>query len=450
MSSERYERAFRRVCELTDYERVSGPARSRLVRNLDAIRALLERLGRPDRAFRSIHIAGTKGKGSTAAMIAEVLLAHGYRVGLYTSPHLYSITERIRVDNDSISEDSLASVWERILELVDDREPSLSPPTFFDLMTAAAFEHFRAESVGWAVVEVGLGGRLDSTNVIEADAGVITKLGLDHTEVLGSDLASIAREKIGIAKPGMSLVSERIDEPEAARVVAERCREVGAEIRYLDREIRLGAVDSEGRFDVEVDGVVHERLRIGVLGAHQRRNAALAVGILHDLDRRGAISLDVSAMGEALARIRIAARGEVLCTNPTVIVDGAHNEPSAAALRALLDESFGSRPRRFLIAISADKDWRRFVRTLLRADDRVVAVVNTNARGLAPSRLAEELRTWIRHARTGSSLSDELRVAIETAKEGEVVCVTGSLYLAAEIDPELRDGPNCAIGDASG
>lgn len=439
MGSERFERAFGRLRDLTDYERMSGPARSRFERKLDSIRTLLASLGGPHRSFRSIHVAGTKGKGSTATMLAEILRAHGHRVGLYTSPHLHSITERIRVDGDSIDEESLAAIWERILEIIDGQDEALPRPTFFDIMTAAAFERFRDASVEWAVVEVGLGGRLDSTNVIDADAGIVTKLGLDHTDVLGPDLASIAAEKIGIAKPGMSLVSEAIVDPEAARVVADRCRAVGAEIRYLDREVQVGVPDDEGRFSVHVDGVVYDGLELGVLGAHQRRNAALAAGVLHDLDRRGAFALDEASLRSALSRVRVPARGEVLRENPTLIVDGAHNEPSAVALRSLLDESFGSRPRTFFVAIAADKDWSQFLRALLRAEDRVVAVANENPRALDPDTLADAARSHVREARAGGRLSDELRLAIDRPRPDEVLCVTGSLYLAGEIDPAIRD-----------
>lgn len=436
----RFERVFARVSQHTDYERMSHGDRPRFARTLDGVRLLVERLGNPQNDFLALHVAGTKGKGSTAEMLAAMLTAHGESVGLYTSPHLVTIRERIRVDGVPIGEDALADVLEEVLAALEagSHDPA---PTFFDIMTAAAFVHFRRCDVDWAVIEVGLGGRLDSTNIISPAGGVLTGISLDHTGALGGDLASIAGEKAGIIKPGMAFACNLSAGAEVELVVRQVCDSCGVDAAVFGRDCVVESSSGE-RFDIVVDDTRYRDLELGTPGRHQRENAALAVAVLHRLARQGTLArFDERLIRRALGDVRVAGRGERVADTPPVLLDGAHNPASAAALRRLLDERYGEARRHFVISIAADKDWRGFLRNLLRREDRLYATVTDNPRVLEPRLLVEEARRLGCDGRAyaGASLALEaarLAASGAGADPEEMVCVTGSFYLVGE----LRDG----------
>jgi len=426
----RFEEIFDRVKRLTDYETMAR-AGTAYVRTLDGVTRLSRLLDDPHRSFRSIHVVGTKGKGSTCEMIAAGLRAAGARVGLYTSPHVESITERIRVDGVPVREDRLADLFERSLEARGRVEPGATDvPTFFDLITVAAFVQFRDAGVDWAVVEAGLGGRLDSTNLIRPEAVVLTNVSLDHTSVLGPDLASIAREKAGAVKRGSVVAAGVPRDERAAREVRAACRDAGAPLLELHDHIRFEG--DERRFSVEVEGERFEDLSLGVLGEHQVRNASLAVAVLCRLRRCGRLDFEDGALRRALARVRLPGRGELMSRRPVVLLDGAHNPASAEALRRMIGDRFG-RPASFVAAVARDKDVTAFLRALLAPGDTVIATRARNPRGLPPVDLAARARAL---GATARSVEDPVEATLQAraaAGPGGLVCVTGSMYLVGEV-----------------
>lgn len=371
-------------------------------------RALLDHAGAPDRALRCVLIAGTKGKGSTAAFLASVLDAAGVRAGLYTQPHLQSYRERVRVGGAAIGPDAFVSAVDVCGPLVGAlarSHPAAGEPTTFELTTVLALRHFADAGCDIAILEVGLGGRLDATNAVEPEISLITPISHDHVEILGTRLGLIAREKAGILRRGRpALLAEQ--RPAAARSLSAACRAAGARcrmIRPLGPEVRLG-----------------------MAGDHQRQNAALAVATAERLGVG-----DGRAIERGLARIRWPGRFELVARDPPVILDGAHNDASAEALAATLRARYRSVPIQLVIGMLRDKDARAILRPLLPLASRVWA---TEPRG--PRRLpVSDLAALCQH------LSDvpvaerqDVRVALAEASStmGAPICVTGSLALVGE------------------
>lgn len=402
----------------TDYEqrRPAGPAARSY--NLDRTRAILAALGNPERAFRSVHIAGTKGKGSTALMLESVLRTAGLRTGLYTSPHLVHLLERIQIDGEPIEEGDFLHAM-NVLRSVMDRVR----PTFFEIMTAAAFLLFRRAGVDTAVIEVGLGGRLDATNVITPVLSIITTIDYDHTETLGRTLAKIAREKAGILKPGVpAITSERKREPlTAIRTVARR---LGSPLLELGRRIRIKSTPPVVRFEMEVDGA---RVRLPAPGAHQAENAALVVAAARKL------GIARRAIERGIARARLPGRIEVVRRRPEVIVDVAHNP---VAIRALRDTVGRARGRCWLVfGASGDKDVGAMLRTLRPIVDVAFVTRARSPRACPPERLAEAAPF---PSVTIGSVARAVALALKRAAPRDRVLVTGSFYVVGEAIEALR------------
>jgi len=446
--------AQRFLYDRIDYERAAAvPYHSRAF-GLNRMRNLLARLDDPHSQVRVVHVAGTKGKGSTAAMIAESLAAAGYRTGLYTSPHLERPEERIAVDGVPVAPETWVRLVHRLRPVVErlDREPSRDGqpgPTFFEITTAMAFQYFAEMSVDLAVLEVGMGGRLDSTNVCRPDVSVITSISLDHTRQLGDTLAKIALEKAGILKAGVPAVSGvRASEP--LDVIERRAAEAGAPLFRLGREFELiersdsvprrgaiGALRYAERTEsapFELDGI-----ELGMIGGHQARNAAVAIAALCRLRERG-WSIPDTSIRQGLARAKAPARIECLSLEPLVIIDVAHNVASIDALVDCLDAHYPNRSRTFVVAVSQDKDVDGMLRRLVPACDRLIATrFRSNPRSADPDHLAAIARSVASHCgRTprvevsGDSLS-AWRAALESSSDGSMICIAGSFFLAAEL-----------------
>lgn len=407
----------------TDYEQKRPADYSARVYNLDRTRALLDALGNPQDAFRSVHIAGTKGKGSTAHMLEAILRESGLRTGLYTSPHLVHLFERIRIAGEPVREKAFVAAMNEMRRAMDRVRP-----TFFETVTAAAFAIFRAARVDLAVVEVGLGGRLDATNVIRPELALITTIDYDHTDLLGDTLAKIAREKAGIVKPGVPvLTSERKREPLA------EIRKAGSPLLQLGRDFRPRNVSTptfRGRpvlhFEVEVDGRTAARVRLPVPGLHQAENAALATAAAL---RLGASRRDVE---RALARVRIPGRIEVVGRRPEIVVDVAHNPVSIRALRETL---WPVRGRTWLVfGASRDKDTRSMLRGLRGAVDVAILTRARSARAAEPAALAAQ--SPFPSVEIGS-VARAVGLALKRAGPRDRVLVTGSFYVAGEALEEL-------------
>jgi dihydrofolate synthase/folylpolyglutamate synthase len=404
---------LRYLARATDYERQRVRYSSRAY-NLGRMRRLVEALGRPERSFRTLHVAGTKGKGSVAHMAEAILRRAGFRTGLYTSPHLVHMLERIRIDGRPVGERDFVWAMNRM-----ERPLRRLRPTYFEIMTAAAFLLFARRRVDAAVIEVGLGGRLDATNVIERPAAcAITTIDYDHVEKLGRTLGAIAREKAGIVKAGVPVVTSP-QRPAALREIRRLARPLAARARGLRRSGTVLNFTVEG-----LRGRAY-RCRLGVLGDHQAVNAATAVALVE----AAGIGLSPRGVASALGSVRLPARVELVGRRPWLIVDAAHNPASAAALARALG---AVRPRRRTILVfgaSADKDWRKMLGSLAPLADLAIL-----ARARSPR--AERAEALARALAGAAVVADGVEAAVDLARRlagpEDAIVVAGSFYVAGE------------------
>ena len=390
-------------------------------------------LGHPEREFASIHVAGTNGKGSTATMVAEMLLAAGHRVGLYTSPHLVTFRERVAVDRVAIGEDAV-TMWAARLE-----EPARRlDATFFEVSTALAFADFAARGVEIAVVEVGLGGRLDATNVLVPAACGVTRIALEHTEYLGGDLPSIAREKAGIAKPGVPFVTTETD-PAVAGVLLAEATARGARAERLDPAACLANVvpAPDGlRFDAETPGGRRAGLALGLVGGYQAANALLAIRLAELVSDEWPVGETALRAGLVAARVpgRFDRRGRWL-------FDVAHNPDGVRALVAALEVAAPARPLVAVVAVLRDKAWREMLGALGRSVDRLVV---TCAPSAPPDRVWDlaEVSAWAAAEGLAVAAQPDFARALDgAAREGTTVLVTGSFHTVGDAMRRLPGAP---------
>jgi dihydrofolate synthase / folylpolyglutamate synthase len=405
---------------------------------LESVRALARALDDPQRKFPAVHIAGTNGKGSTAAMTASVLRAAGLRAGLYISPHLVSITERIRIGADEIAPDDFARL-SAVVRAVGERlvaENALpAPPTFFEQMTMIAYLYFAERKVDLAVLEVGLGGRLDATNICEPVVTAITRVGFDHQKYLGDTLKSIAGEKAGIVKTGAPVVIAP-QSPEAMNAVAARCEEMNAPMILTSAPFDIEAASGDeniGRYRFRYRTLRDEySLQLGLRGRHQITNAIVAIHIAEQL-RIAGFDIPHATIVEGLNNAEWPGRLEMIRQSPSqapLLLDGAHNADGALALRDFLDEHFRSTPITVLFGAMADKAISEMSDILFPAANQVIIARVANARAAEPSAIAEAAhRDVIRMENAGEALNEALRI---TSPDGLIV-VCGSLYLVGEI-----------------
>ncbi len=432
-----YEEALSYLDSFVNYERRPPDAEMRAAMSLDRVRELLRALGAPHERLSFLHVAGTKGKGSTAAMAASALCAAGYRTGLYTSPHLIDVRERIRVDGEPISPDAFARVIERTrphLDKLREQISALPPdagvraPTYFEIMTHAAFLHFEEAGTEVVVLEVGLGGRLDATNVVTPAACAITNVSLDHTAILGTTLAEIAREKAGILKPGVPCVVAPQSES-AAHSIEATARDVGATLWRLGEEVVLERAGEEG-FSVRTPERVYDDLRIPLWGAHQRENACVAVGLVDLARRSGFDRVTPDAVRAGLANVSWPGRFQKVAESPVTILDGAHNVASVRALVTTLAERLPGRRHVYVLAVASDKDWEGMIASLAPSAEAVIATSAANPRAVAPAELAEGARrAGVVRVEVEEDALAALDVARGIAGEDGSVVATGSLYL---------------------
>jgi dihydrofolate synthase / folylpolyglutamate synthase len=441
-----------------NYERTTSVPYQSAEFKLDRMRRLMSLLGDPHLGLKSVHIAGTKGKGSTAAVVASVLGAAGYRTGLYTSPHLERIEERILVDGQACSPEAFFALAAQVQFAVEqlDREAEsagINGPTFFEVTTAMAFLHFAQANVDAAVLEVGLGGRLDSTNVCRPEVCIITSISYDHVKQLGSTLAAIAGEKAGIIKPDIPVISGVLAE-EPRQVIESRAKAVGAPlfqrgIDYVLLESSIaygsaGASPSRETFDYrELPHYDLADVRLGMFGRHQAANAAASICAVNRLRDRG-WSITDEALRAGLAAARCPARIEQVGTSPTVILDVAHNLASIEALLAVLRERFTPRRRVLIFASSKDKDFPGMLKLVLPEFDTVFLTQYVhNPRAVEAEALlaiAQEIRTsadsQLRPTLHATARPDDAwRLARAVADPEDLLCITGSFFLAAELRP---------------
>lgn len=418
---------------------------------LARIEFLLNKLGRPQERFPAVHIAGTNGKGSTGAMIAAVLKAGGRRVGLFTSPHLLRYNERIVVDGEPIGDEELAKLLDTLAPYVAEAAatPGVGQPTEFEVATAAALAHFAEQGADVAVVEVGLGGRLDSTNVVHPCVSVITSIDVDHTAVLGTDLVTIAGEKAGIIRSGVPVVMAK-QLPEAAAVVRQRARRTGAPLveQGVDFNGTPVGVDMHGtRFDLQLSGpdLRLENVGIPLVGVHQVDNAAVAAAAA--LVAEGALGRELSGdAAETILRTgfgtaRWPGRFEIVDEEPLTIVDGAHNAASARALAHTVEAVFTDEPIVFVIGMLAEKSPDAILEPLLPLAEAIVFTKPSQGRTAPaePKELERVARAFIEDSpgAPGVEIVADPSMAVRRARElagaDGVVIVAGSLYLVGEV-----------------
>ena len=426
-----YQAALHRLLSLADVERMAGMGASRPKADLSRMRELAKRLGEPQRAAPALHVAGTKGKGSVASMADSMLRAGGLKTGLFTSPHLHTFRERVRIGGEPIAPrlfaDALDEVWPHVEAMA--AEGSERAPTTFEALTAMAFVLFRAEQVDAQVVEVGMGGRLDSTNVADAGVAVITSLSLDHTNVLGGSIERIAAEKAGVIKRGAVVVCAP-QPPEADAVIEAAVARQGARLLRLGREVvwQGGARDLTGQ-DIEVGAPSRRyRARLALLSEHQLENAAAAVAAVEALRP----DLTEGAVAEGLAAVRWDGRFQVLSRHPYLVVDGAHNVDSAARLRAAVGDYLPPGRVTYVFGCSADKDLAGMAAQLADGAARVVACASRHPRSVEPGVVAAAFRAAGVAAEARGTVAEALEAAMAGAAADDSVVVAGSLFVAAE------------------
>ena len=429
-----YQETLDYLYSFVNYETLPQP-RDKAHFDIRRMEELLLRLGEPHKASRTVHIAGTNGKGSVAAMVASALSVSGYKVGLYTSPHLERLEERIRVDNKPIPVDELIRLVERLrpeIEAVNERA-TYGKLTTFEVLTALGFSYFERQGVDVQVVEVGLGGRLDATNVVRPEVAIITSISFDHREVLGDTLAQIAGEKVGIIKEGCYAVSSP-QVSEAMKTIEERCQrlgvsliKVGEDVTYKDLGFDLNGQSLlvRGRLD-------SYELTIPLLGYHQLENAATAVASLEVLRERG-LKLSRESIIEGLRKVSWPGRLQVIKHHPLVVVDGAHNPKAAFRLKEALKAYFHFRKAYLIMGASLDKDVAGVISELAPLFEEVVLTQAKHPRALPSSELEEKFKPFALKTHLTSSVSEALSLALTLAGEDDLICACGSLFVVAEV-----------------
>ena len=393
---------------------------------LERVGALLEKLGDPQKKLKFIHIAGTNGKGSCAAMTASVLRAAGYRTGLFTSPYLFRFNERMQLNGRPIEDDTLAALVEELQPLADAMEEH---PTEFEMMTALALLWYAREKADVVVLEVGLGGRFDATNIIDSpEAAVIMNIGLDHTAVLGDTVEQIAFEKAGIIKPGCEVVLYQQRES-VERVIRARCEALGAPLHTADFSQITPEFDS---LEGQVFRYRELPCAIPLRGAHQRRNAAVVLELVEVLRARG-WRIGEDAVEHGLYAVQWPARFELVHEAPAFIVDGGHNPQCAETVAENLLHYFPGQKRVLLVGVLADKDYLRLAEILAPAADAWVCVTPDSERALPAAELGAALARFGKPVTVSADIPAGVSTAMEQAGEDGAVCAVGSLYMAGAI-----------------
>jgi len=437
-----YSAAVAYLAGLTDYEVSPATAYNAANFDLRRVEILLRKLGLPQRGRKTVHIAGTKGKGSTAAMLSSILTSAGYRTGLFTSPHLYTWQERIVIDGRPITKKNFARLVGAIQKHVQkiNGEGRFGKITTFEALTAVAFLYFREGGADFQVLETGMGGRLDATNVADPDVCVLTSISFDHTAVLGNTLSKIAGEKAGIIKPGCTVISAP-QKPEALAVIKQKCRQFNLELVLAGKDItwrRLSGNLNGQSFTVRCRSGSY-MLRIPLLGDHQMENASLAVAAAEALRQRGAmITLDHIALG--LKSVHWPARLQILKRAPLLVIDGAHN---AHSMNALLESVKSYLPHKKLIVIfgsSGDKDIEGMAKALAGPASKVIITSSGHPRAAAASQLAVIFGRQGVTADIGRNAKEALSTALSVSADDDLILATGSLFLAADVAKAFKDG----------
>ena len=407
-----------------------------MVLGLDRMEELLRRLGNPQDDLKVIHVAGTNGKGSVSKYLEEGLSACGYKMGLYTSPYIETFNERIRYDGADISDEDLEYYGQKVVSAAEAMVvDGLDSPTEFEVVTAIAFLYFADRQADITILEVGLGGIGDSTNVVKSPlASVITSISYDHMAQLGSSLAEIAVNKAGIIKTGCPVIAN-VPQRDAAKIIARKAYAMGS--RLYDISGIRAAVSDETPFSQKVSMELYEKsysdVEISMVGRHQAENLKTALATLEILRKSGAVKLDREALYEGLKRARQPGRFEVISEDPLVIIDGAHNEAGAQALQETMAQHFAGKKILLVAGILADKEIDSIVKFLTKITDHIIVTEPDNPRKLAAEKLAEHVADFGVAAEVVSDVEAAVHRAKELADGYDVILFAGSLYLIGDV-----------------
>ncbi|MHC4084380.1 MAG: bifunctional folylpolyglutamate synthase/dihydrofolate synthase [Planctomycetota bacterium] len=432
-----YKEALKYLYERTDYEKEKRLRYNVTTFNLTRMEKLLSLVGNPHKKVPTVHIAGTKGKGSTATMLAKMLEANDYVVGLYTSPHLVHLHERIKVNEKMIRESEMLGLLNRIYAAVE-KIAKTEQVSFFEIMTALAFMHFVDVDVDIAVIETGMGGRLDSTNVIRPEVVGITSLSIDHQAQLGETIGSIAKEKAGVFKRGVPVITVQQD-PEALRVLKSAANAAKAPLSVTGSDI-----DFSQRFETSREDGPHtriclttatskfEHLRVPLYGKHQAINCGLALAMLDKLKESG-YEIDDEKATEGLNDVSMTGRMEMICDDPRIMIDAAHN---AASIRALIHAIGQNIPYDSMVMIfgcNSDKDVKGMLNQLQYGADKVIFTRSKSAKAMFPEDLAEMYTDMCgKMCQSATTLGESLRLARSAVDREDLICITGSFYLIGQ------------------
>lgn len=407
-----------------------------MVLGLDRMEELLRRLGNPQDDLKVIHVAGTNGKGSVSKYLEEGLSACGYKMGLYTSPYIETFNERIRYDGADISDEDLEYYGQKVVSAAEAMvADGLDSPTEFEVVTAIAFLYFAGRQADITILEVGLGGIGDSTNVVKSPlASVITSISYDHMAQLGSSLAEIAVNKAGIIKTGCPVIAN-VPQRDAAKIIARKAYAMGS--RLYDISGIRAAVSDETPFSQKVSMELYEKsysdVEISMVGRHQAENLKTALATLEILRRSGAVKLDREALYEGLKRARQPGRFEVISEDPLVIIDGAHNEAGAQALQETMAQHFAGKKILLVAGILADKEIDSIVKFLTKITDHIIVTEPENPRKLAAEKLAEHVADFGVAAEAVPDVEAAVHRVKEMADGYDVILFAGSLYLIGDV-----------------
>ncbi len=409
---------------LAPVEHLDGLKRLDIRFSLDPISRFLERLNNPQNAYGTVLVGGTNGKGSIAAMVASALSHGSFRVGLYTSPHLIDVRERIRIDGEMISREDM-DAW---IEIV--KAHSTENLTYFEFLTAVAFLYFHRRKVDLAILEVGMGGRLDATNVVSPLVSVVSNISLDHTEYLGRRLEEIAWEKGGIIKNGGVCITA-VKQRRLQELLEEICRTRGATIYSIGKEIKINT-HPDGSFSYRGIGMRYDNLVCPLRGRHQIENAAVALGVIEALAMKG-FGVDDDAVFKGIHDVKWEGRLEVIKHSPTVLLDGAHNAGGASTLARALREEFSYKKLIFIFGVLKDKDYKAMLKKLLPLGDRLILTSPDTERAMPAEALLPVAKQYLRRIEVVKNSREALKRALSIADQNDLICVTGSLYLIGEI-----------------
>ena len=393
---------------------------------LDIISGMLNGLGNPQETFNCIHIAGTNGKGSVASALSTILHRAGYRTGLYTSPHLVSFNERICINNQPVSNDAVITAHDRaVAAYKGDREN-----TFFELTTAMALDIFGREQVDWAIIETGMGGRLDATNVLNPDLCLITNISLEHQDYLGDTIAQIAGEKGGIIKKGVPVVTG-VRQPEAIETIESIAAEKKAPLARFKETFEIRP-STENIFDYQGIATDLDMVAVGLPGSHQLENAALVLAACETLNMAGKTNIAEDAMRYGLMQNHWPGRLEIVAEAPTILLDGAHNLVACEALARFLEARYAGRDITLVVGILDDKPYEKMLALLVPACKKLILTRPIIDRALEPETLLPVVEPYGKETTIITSVPEAVNQAIDSAAPEDVVCIAGSLYVVGE------------------